>query len=118
MKHPTFIWTSIALFLLQIPSLVLAEDGDIMLGNLELDKVLNLCSGLLATVLFLLIVLAYTRNKNKRLLYVGAAFLLFAIKSLLLSIEIGLGDWPWVDIVASTLDFVILLTFFCGIIRK
>lgn len=109
----------IAIMLIQLPILVLAEEsGDILVGGFELEKLLNLGSGLLAIALFILTLYAYKRNKNKRLLYVSVAFLLFAVKGILISMEIFFGDWVWVDPVASILDFAILLSFFFGILKK
>ena len=87
-------------------------------GNFELDKVLNLGSALLATILFALTLLAYNRNKNQRLLYVSIAFLLFAAKGFIFSMEILLGDIGWIDPVGNLLDFAILLSFFFGILKK
>ncbi len=95
-----------------------AEGGDVFIKGLELDKVLNFGSALLATILFILIVIAYNRNKNQRLLYVSIAFLLFAVKGYILSLGLLLGDLGWVDPVANLLDFAILLSFFFGIIKK
>ena len=111
----------IALFVvlsIQLPLFVAAEDDDddIMIGDFELEKLLNLGSGFLASGLFILTLCAYNRNQNKRLLYVSTAFFLFAIKSFLVSMEIFFSDWSWVDPTASILDFVILLSFFFGII--
>ena len=111
--------STLVLSLIQIPLAALAEEGeDILVTGLELDKVLNLGSALLATLLFILTLMAYDRKKSERLLYVSAAFLLFAVKGFLLSMEILFGDWGWVDPTASVLDFAILLSFFFGILRK
>ena len=71
------IWGIVIFILIQLPS-VLADNDDIFVNGLELDKLLNFGSALLATGLFILTIIAYKRNKNKRLLYVSAAFLLFA----------------------------------------
>ena len=109
----------IAILLMQLPILVLSEEsGDIFVGGFELEKLLNLGSGLLAIALFILTLSAYQKNRNKRFLYVSTAFLLFAVKGILISMEIFFGDWGWVDPVASVLDFAILLSFFFGILRK
>lgn len=109
----------IAILLIQLPIFALAEnDGDVFIGRFELEKVLNLGSGLLALALFIITLYAYKRNRNKRLLYVSYAFLLFAVKGILVSMEMFFGDWPWVDPVSSVLDFAILLSFFFGIIKK
>ena len=108
-----------ASILVQMPLFVLAEEGgDVIVKGFELDKLLNFGGALLATALFILTVVAYNRYKNRRLIYVSAAFLLFAIKGFLLSMEVIFGDWSWIDIMVSIFDFAILLSFFFGILKK
>ena len=98
---------------------VLAQEiGDFQVGGLELDKLLNFGSGLLATALFIPTLLAYKRSKSKRLIYISIAFFLFAIKSFLTSQELFFQEWLWVDPVASIMNFAIMLTFFFGVIKK
>ncbi len=103
---------------LALPGVIAQEEGDMMLAGFELEKILNLGSGLLAIGLFIITLIAYRRNRNQRLVYVGAAFLLFAIKTLLLSMEIFFGDWSWIDPFTSVLDFAILVSFFLGLLKK
>lgn len=117
----SFFFVIIALMLVQISMLVLAQEegDDLEVFGIEAEELLNLGSGLLATVLFILTLIAYKRTNRKRLLYVSAAFLLFALKGFLMSTELFFGDWSSViDPIASLLDFAILLSFFFGIIRK
>ena len=112
-------WIFVSLILIQLPFLVMAEqDEDVAIGGFEVEKLLNLGSGIVAIILFVTTLLAYLRTRNKRLQYVSAAFLLFAVKGILVSLEAWYGDWAWVDIIASTFDFAILLCFFLGILRK
>ena len=114
-----WLYTAYFIILLQTCFLVWAEDsGDIYVDGLELDKLLNFGSGILALILFYLTLIAYNRIKNRRLLYVCTAFFLFAAKSFLLALEVFFGDWGWIDIVAGLFDFVILLSFFAGILMK
>ena len=94
------------------------EGNDIMIKTIELDKLLNLGSALLATTLCVLTIIAYNRKKSQRLLYVGIAFLIFAIKGFLMSMEIFFGDLGWIDPIANVLDFVMLLSFFLGVLKK
>lgn len=108
----------VAFLLLGLPFVIAEENTDIFVGNFELEKLLNLGSGILAFILFLLTFFAYKRSSNKRLLYVSVAFLLFSLKGILVSLEMFFGDWSWVDPVASIFDFAILLSFFFGILRK
>lgn len=108
----------IALALFFIPAVFAEEQDDWTLFGLEGEKLFNLGSGLLATALFSLTILAYKRTRQKRLAWVSLAFFIFAAKSLLMSAEIFFGEWPWVDPVSAALDFAILLSFFCGLMRK
>lgn len=94
------------------------ESGDWEIGGLEVEKLLNLGSGILATALCFVTLSAYKTTNRKRLLYVAIAFALFAIKGFLTSTELFFGDWTWVDPVASMFNFGILLAFFVGIIKK
>ncbi len=115
MKKTTFLMVA----LLAALPMAMAEDiGDIRVFNLEVEKLFNLGSGLLSAVLFILTVAAYRKTENRRLLYVCAAFALFAIKGFLTSSELFFGDWLWVDPLASFLNFLILLAFFAGVIKK
>jgi hypothetical protein len=98
---------------------VLAEENqEATIHGFEMEKVLNLGSGLLAVVLSVLTFVSYFRARNTRLLYVGAAFGLFALKSLLVGAEIFFGEWLGVDHIASIADFIILVTFFLGVLKK
>ena len=92
--------------------------GDLMIWDFAAEKLLNFGSGLLAIGLFAATSLAYKRTKNKRLVYVSIAFLLFAAKGFLTSHELFFEEWPWVDPIASFLNFAILLSFFFGVIKK
>jgi len=111
----------IALILMQISFTVSAqeENDDLEIFGLEAEKLLNFGSALLAAALFGLTLVAYNRSGRQRLLFVSAAFLLFAFKGFLMSTELFFGDWAaWIDPVASFFDFAILLSFFFGIIKK
>ncbi|MBS3132432.1 hypothetical protein J4212_08420 [Candidatus Woesearchaeota archaeon] len=108
-----------AVMLVQLSSPAFAqENDDPAVFGLEIEKLLNLGSGFLAAGLFAVTAAAYRKKKNKRLLYVGAAFLIFSLKGFLTSIELFGLDVPWIDPAASLLNFAILLSFFFGIMRK
>jgi len=94
------------------------EDEDWQLFGVEAEKLFNLGSGILATILLGLTFAAYLRTKQNRLLYVSLAFFLFAIKGYLTSMELFFGEWLWVDPTAAILNFAILLSFFQGIIKS
>ena len=111
----------LALALVQLSTATFAQvspDGDLQVAGLEVEKLLNFGSGMLAAVLFALTILAYKKSKKDKLLYVSFAFLLFAIKGFLTSTELFFGEYEWVDPVASFLNFGILLSFFLGVLKK
>ena len=118
MKQLTKI-IGLLLMVLLLATTVLAEDHEDE-GLIEAygEEVLNLGSGILATVLFALTFIAYRRTNRSRLLYVSLAFLLFAIKGYLSGAELFFGEWLWVDSTTGILDFAILLSFFRGILKK
>lgn len=118
MKNKLIMVGILVLISVALSSLTIAEDEEeITVFDMELEKLLNLGSGLLAAALSALTFISYHRSGNKRLLYVGVAFTLFAIKSFSIGAEIFFGEWPWVDPVASIADFAILLSFFLGILK-
>ena len=109
----------VVLILLFSNSFAFLSFGDeITVFGLELEKLLNLLSGLLSLALMALTLMAYRRTGNRRLLFVSLAFLLFAVKGFLNGSEVFLGEWIFIDPVSSVLDFAILLSFFAGILGK
>ena len=116
-------WIIVMFFsLFFLPINVAAEEADggddIEIFGLELEKLLNLGSGILALVLCVLTLAAWKRSYNQRLKYVGVAFALFAVKGLLAAHELVLEEWSFIDPVISVFDFAILLAFFVGIIKR
>lgn len=123
MKNKKILFFLILFLLFLVSPSVLAEDNEFFeddpeIFGLELEKLLNLGSGILATLLFIVTIVAYKRNKRKRLLYVCLAFFLFAVKGFLTAHELFFAEWNWVDPIASLLTFAILLSFFAGILKK
>lgn len=97
----------------------LSEETEPQTFGIGIDELINLGSSLLATVLFILTFIAYKRDGRKKLLYVGVAFLLFAIKGFLISSDIIFPEkGGWIDPTAHFLDFAILLSFFFGLLKK
>ena len=94
------------------------DEGDVEVFGLELEKLLNLGSGILALVLFMLALAAQRRTYSRRLKYVSIAFLLFAVKGVLAAHELLFSEWSFIDPVISVLDFAILLAFFVGVIKR
>ena len=119
MQKQTKIICLIAMLLLSaIPVFAQEENDDWQLFGLEGEKLFNLGSGILSTILFALTFIAYRRTKQSRLLYVSLAFFLFAVKGYLGAHELFFEEMPWVDPTAAVLNFAILLSFFWGIVKK
>ncbi len=94
------------------------ENDDWQVFGLEGEKLFNLGSGILSTILFVLTFIAYRRTKQSRLLYVSSAFFLFAVKSYLGALELFFEEMAWIDPTAAVFNFAILLCFFWGIMKK
>ena len=96
------------------------QEGHLIIGSkLEVDNVITFIASIMALVLFGLTFLSYRRDGRTRFLYVSIAFLLFAIRGLLLTLDIFYPQKAgWVDVSAAVLDFAILLSFFFGILKK
>jgi hydrogenase/urease accessory protein HupE len=109
-----------SLFMLSSPMAFAQDESgeDLAIFGFEVEKLFNLGSGVLATVLAVLTYLAYKRTQGERLMYVTIAFILFAIKGFLTSLELLDIEISWVDPTASFLNFAILLCFFIGIVKK
>ena len=119
MKKQTKIICLIAMLLLSaIPVFAQEENDDWQLFGVEGEKLFNLGSAILSTILFALTFIAYKRTKQSRLLYVSVAFFLFAVKCYLGARELFFEELAWVDPTAAVLDFAILLCFFWGIMKK
>ena len=100
-------------------SIAMAQEGDdILISGIELDKILALINAWIALFLFIISFIAYRRDERKRFFYVSLAFLLFAIKSFLISSELFIPDIGWIDPAATVLEFGTLLSFFYGVLRK
>lgn len=95
------------------------ENNLIVSSGIEADNLVTFGSSILASILFFITIVAYKRDKRKRLLYVSTAFFLFAVKGFLLTSDIFFPQKAgWVDLTASLLDFAILTSFFVGILKK
>lgn len=96
----------------------LTSGDEVEIFGIELEKLLNLLSGVLSLALMALTLLAFRKTGNRRLLFVSLAFLLFALKGFINGSEIFLGEWIFADPVSSALDFAILMSFFAGLLGK
>ena len=108
----------IACMLLFFPFVSAADPDELTVFGLEAEKVLSLGSSVVALVLAGLTFMAYRATKKQRLVYVSLAFFLFGVRTFLIGAELFFGEWSWVDPTANVLDFIILATFFIGIMRK
>ena len=110
----------ISIFSHEILALTDSNENDLTISSgIELDNVITLASSILALILFIITFVAYKRSDKKKLIYVSIAFLLFSIKGFLISSDIFFPNkGAWIDPIANFLDFVVLLSFFFGIITK
>lgn len=99
-------------------SIAQSEDGNYLIKGLELEKLIALINAWISTFLFVLAFVAYRRLGRKRLLYVSIAFLLFAVKSFLISSELFFTEVEWFDPLSTILEFGVLLSFFYGVLKK
>ena len=116
-----FIILFLSLILVSSPSAFAYDEDDddiIIYPGIEADDLVTFCSSILASVLFVITLIAYKRDKRKRLLYVSIAFFLFAVKGFLLTAEMFFPQAGWTDLIASLLDFAILSSFFVGLLKK
>jgi hypothetical protein len=110
----------ILVFILFSP-LALAQEDEIskspeILG-VELELLLSAVNVLVASILFIITFLAFKRDGRQRLFYVSLAFLIFAVKSLLVSLELFV-EIGFIDPIAVFLEFLALLSFFIGVFKK
>ena len=92
--------------------------GDIMFFGLELEKLVSLVNGLLSLALFVITFTAFRREHRERMLYVSIAFLLFSVRNFLFAHELFVQEIVIIGPVSTMLDFVILLVFFYGMLKK
>jgi hypothetical protein len=91
-----------------------------MIEELDIAEILKLGSGLIALILLFISLLAYRRIKQKRILFVSAAFALYVIKIIAEHVEIFSPnlDTSLLDLLLSFIDFAILLLFFLAVVRN
>jgi len=114
------IFVNISFLVLSSRESDIDEDGpeDLEFLGFDVEKLISFVNGVLALLLFLLTFLAYRRSNKQRLLYVSIAFLLFSVRSFLVATELFMDELPFIDPISVVLDFIILLTFFYGILKK
>ncbi|MEK6963472.1 MAG: hypothetical protein AABX70_03535 [Nanoarchaeota archaeon] len=78
---------------------------------------LHFVTAALSLSLFGLASLVYQRNKNRKFLFICAAFLIFAIKEVVLAMNIIVWGSASVEVFTHALSLVILVLFALGILR-
>ncbi len=86
----------------------------------DLSESLDFATGIFAAFLFAVSLFAYRRTKLTRLLFVSAAFGLYAFRAILPRLDIYLPSVEATTITAilSSIGFVILALFFIAIVKK
>jgi len=86
----------------------------------DLPESLDFATGIFAAVLLVMSLLAYKRTNLTRLVFVSAAFGLYAFRAILPRLEILLPsvEATTIDIILSSVGFVILALFFVAIVKK
>lgn len=82
-------------------------------------QIIELLSSLLALILFLISLIAYMRERRKKLFLVSAAFFFYSIIKFL---DVASAFFPGIgfdlEIAGSLLDFVVLTLFFLSMVSK
>lgn len=86
----------------------------------DLPESIDFATGIFAAFLFVVSLFAYKRTKMKRLLFVSAAFGLYAFRAILPRLEILLPtvEAATITVILSSIGFVILALFFVAIVKK
>lgn len=103
---------------LNIVSSQLEDTKDIEFLGLELEKLVMLITALVSTILFIFTFIAYKRDGRSKLLYISIAFLLFSIKSFMLSSELFIQPAEWIEPSAILLELLAIISFFYGVLKK
>jgi len=119
-KNPFLISFIFIIILTFLPVIIAADikEEDKMLLGFELDKLLSFVNGIIALLLFIITFISYKRDGRSRLLFISIAFLIFSIKSFLISSELFNFSIIWIDPVSIILELLVLLFFFYGVIKK
>ena len=105
-----------------IPNIFLATNGMTEVGGEmpDIPESLDFATGIFAAVLLVMSLLAYKRTNLTRLVFVSAAFGLYAFRAILPRLEIILPsvEANMIDIMLSSIGFIILALFFVAIVKK
>ncbi len=119
MKCSSGLLTVIVL-LIATPVFALAETNDrISVQGLDVTDLILVLTSALAIILGALSFIGYRHDGRTKLLFVTLAFFLFALKgAFIIGSDLLSLKQPDLDILASLLDFGVLLCFFAGIIKR
>ena len=86
--------------------------------GLDINEIITIFTSILAIILGVISFIAYRRDQRSKFLLVTLAFAIFALEGVLIvgSDVLSLGRFP--DIIASLLDFVMLVCIFLSITLK
>ncbi|NIO38533.1 hypothetical protein GTO27_12675 [Candidatus Bathyarchaeota archaeon] len=100
---------------------LVAQEEDITLFGIDIEALISIATTILASFLFSISFIAYRKDRRERLLFVTAAFFLFAVKGFLVALDeiVLLEEFPLeLEAIAQLLDFGVLALFFLGLMRK
>ena len=109
-----------AILLIVTPAFALAETNDAKtIYGLDINDIIVVSTSILAFILGAISLIAYRRDGRVKFLFVTLAFFIFASKGvLIIGNDLLSLQQPVLDIIAHSLDFVVLLCFFVGMIKK
>lgn len=121
MKQSPSVWVMATVaIMIATPVFALAETNDVSrIQGLDVNDIIIVFTSISAFILGVLSLMAYQRDGREKFLFVTLAFFIFASKGIfvigndLLSLQ-----QPSLDIIAHSLDFLVLLCFFVGMIKK
>ena len=119
-KNYFFLIFVAAIILISIFSFVLAQETPVGSDSegFELEKLISLINFVLALTLSIFTFIAYRRSGRSRLLFVSLAFILLAVRSFLVGYELIGPEISFADPVTVSLDFLAMLSFFYGVLKK
>ena len=109
----------VTLSLSGMPAHALDETADSSSAGFDATDLITVGASILALILGIMSFIAYRRDGRAKLLFVALAFSIFAFKGvLILGSDILSLQKPTLDIIANLLDFIVLLFFFTGMIKR
>ncbi len=79
------------------------------------DLLIHVVTAVMSIGLFMVSLQAYRRKRNRKFLYVCAAFAVFAVKEIIVTVNVGVIGAASLTAAAHFLNLVILLLFFRGV---